>query len=115
MSGNTETTASTNDSNSDGNRNNTISRLISMLVLAISFSIAESVLIALVVGQVLFGLFAKQQNDSLKKLASQIVVYMYETLNYLTFNSEERPFPYRGWDEIKEQPVIVTDQLTENS
>ncbi len=86
------------------------SRLVSMLVLAISFSVAESVLIALVVGQILFALFAKEQNDSLKKMAKQVINYMYETLSFLTFNSEERPFPYKGWDVHIKQPVITTEQ-----
>ena len=59
----------------DGNNLSIKSRLVSMLVLAISFSVAESVLIALVVGQILFALFAKEQNDSLKKMAKQVINY----------------------------------------
>jgi hypothetical protein len=93
----------------DNNQPSIKSRLVSMLVLAISFSVAESVLIALVVGQILFALFAKEQNDSLKKMAKQVINYMYETLSYLTFNSEERPFPYKGWDEHTKQPIITTE------
>ena len=94
----------------DENNSSIKSRLVSMLVLAISFSVAESVLIALVVGQILFALFAKEQNDPLKKMAKQVINYMYETLSFLTFNSEERPFPYKGWDEHIKQPVITTEQ-----
>ena len=60
MNEKTETLANNN------NRNNTKGRLISMLVLAISFGVAMVVLIALVIGQVLFGLFAKEQNMALK-------------------------------------------------
>ena len=94
----------------DDNQSSIKSRLVSMLVLAISFSVVESVLIALIVGQILFALFAKEQNDSLKKMAKQVINYMYETLSFLTFNSEERPFPYKGWDEHIKQPIITTEQ-----
>lgn len=91
---------------SEDNNSSIKSRLISMLVLAFSFSVAESVLIALVVGQVLFVLFAKEQNESLKQLAKQVVGYMHEALLFLSFNSDERPFPYKGWDEQTNQSIM---------
>jgi len=84
-------------------------RLISMLVLVVSFGIAEGVLIALIIGQTLFGLFTKEPNDAMKKLAKQLSDYIYDTLQYLTFNSEERPFPYQGWDETKDNISINSD------
>ncbi len=84
-------------------------RLICMLVLAVSSGIAGSVLIALIIGQTIFRLFAKESNEAMKKLANQLTDYIYKTLNYLSFNSEERPFPYQVWDEKKEDLIISTD------
>ena len=97
------------------NRNNTKGRLISMLVLALSFGVAIVVLITLVIGQVLFGLFAKEQNMALRKMGKKISIYIHETLTYLSFNSEERPFPYRGWDDSSEQPGLGIDIPADNS
>lgn len=95
--------------------NDTKGRLIRMLVLAFSFAVSLNVLFALVVGQILFGLFAKEQNIALKELGKKLSDYMYETVNYLTFNSEERPFPYKAWDESSEKSSPATDLPAENS
>lgn len=88
-------------------------RLISMLVLAISLGVAGSVLIALIIGQTIFGIFTKEPNDSMKALAKQLTDYVYKTLQYLSFNSEERHFPYQPWDEEKE--TIVRSENVEQS
>ena len=108
----TEQTETLSDSKPN---NGTKSRLISMFVLALSFGVSIIVLFALVIGQILFGLFAKEQNIALKQMGKKLSDYMYETLNYLTFNSEERPFPYQNWDDSSEQPNLVTDLPAENS
>ena len=86
-------------------------RLISMLVLAVSSGIAGSVLIALIIGQTLFRLFANESNESMKELANQLTDYIYKTLKYLSFNSEERPFPYQIWSEKKEDSIISTENV----
>ena len=96
-------------------KNDTKGRLISMLVLALSFGMSIIVLLAIVMGQILFGLFAKEQNIALKQMGKKLSDYIYETLNYLTFNSETRPFPYKSWDDSSEQPDLVTDLPAENS
>ena len=96
-------------------KNDTKSRLISMLVLALSFGVSILVLLAIVMGQIVFGLFAKEQNIALKQMGKKLSDYIHETLNYLTFNSEERPFPYRSWDDSSEQSNLATDLPAENS
>jgi len=83
------------------------SRVVSMLVLVFAYSLAEIVLIALVIGQVLSGLIAHEQNHPMKKMGKQISDYIYEILMFLTFNTEQRPFPYRGWGEKQEVIVVI--------
>ena len=90
-------------------------RLISMLVLAVSSVIAASVLIALIVGQTLFRLFTKEPNESIKVLANQLNDYIYKAVKYLSFTSEERPFPYQVWDEDKEDTIISTKNVEPSS
>ena len=84
-------------------------RLISMLILGFAYGVAEVVFVALVIVQVLFGLFRVNQNEPLKKMGKQISDYMYEILIFLTFNSEHRPFPYQGWGEQKEITIVSND------
>jgi len=99
---NEETNTNTeSETMNDAAKQNVKQRLVSMLVLAISVSVAGSVLIMLIIGQTLFGFFANENNESMKKLAKQITDYINSTLQYLSFNSEERPFPYQSWNEEK--------------
>lgn len=100
-------TENTQTNNTQAKSNQFRNRLINMLVLAISTGIAGSVLFALIIGQTLFGLFTKEPNESMKALAKQLSDYIYKTLQYLSFNSEERPFPYQVWDEKKEGSILA--------
>lgn len=86
-------------------------RFVSMLVLAVSAGIAGNVLVALIIGQTLFGFFTKAPNESMKELSKQLTDYLYKALNYLSFNSEERPFPYQAWDEEKQDSVIIPENV----
>lgn len=83
-------------------------RLLTMVVLAVSTWVALSVLIVLIIGQTLFGLFSKEPNDSMRQLAKRITDYTYSALNYLSFNSDVKPFPYQGWDDKNEDGVART-------
>jgi hypothetical protein len=74
-------------------------RIISMLVLGFAYGIARVVLGAVVVFQVLFTLFTGNNNEPLKAIGKNLTNYIYEILMFLTFNSEDRPFPFRGWSE----------------
>ena len=72
-------------------------RILSMLVLGFACGIARFVLLATVLLQVLFTLFTGRNNAPLKATGKDLAVYIYEIFMFLTFNSEERPFPFRGW------------------
>ena len=74
-------------------------RLLSMLVLGFSYGIARFVLFATVILQVLFTLFTGNNNEPLKTTGKKLTDYIYDILMFLTFNSEDRPFPFRGWSE----------------
>lgn len=72
-------------------------RILHMLVLTMAYAIAETVLIALIIGQILFRVVSKEANEPMLRLGKHISGYLYEILLYLSFNSDEKPFPYRSW------------------
>ncbi len=72
-------------------------RILSMLVLGFAYSIAKFVLFATVVLQVLFTLFTGSNNEPLKATGKSLTDYIYEVFMFLTFNSENRPFPFKAW------------------
>ncbi|MGV6818496.1 MAG: DUF4389 domain-containing protein [Thiotrichales bacterium] len=72
-------------------------RILYMLLFAFIYSIAEIVVTAVVVLQILFRLFTGQPNDRLLAFGRQVSDYIYQILMFLTFNAEEKPFPFSNW------------------
>ena len=78
-------------------------RVFFMLLFGILYSVAEVVLVAVVVFQFLSVLFTRNKNDRLLDLGGDISTYIYQVLRYLTYNSEERPYPFSAWPADKEE------------
>ena len=76
---------------------NTWKRILYMLLFSFAYSMAEFVLIGVVVIQVFFKLFTGAVNDNLTVLGKQIVRYIYAVMLFLSFNTEEKPFPFTAW------------------
>ena len=76
---------------------NTWKRILYMLLFAFAYNMAEFVLIGIVVVQVFFKLMTGSINDNLKILSKQIAAYIYAVMLFLSFNTEEKPFPFSAW------------------
>ena len=68
-----------------------------MLLFAIFYSVAELVLFATVIFQFLLKLFTTETNPRLQKLGQSIGTYIYQIIQYLTFNSEYEVYPFGAW------------------
>lgn len=72
-------------------------RLLYMALFIIIFHIAEVVLAAVVAFQVVLTLIAGKRDDRVSGFGSQLSAYVYEILRYLTYASDEVPFPFSEW------------------
>jgi len=79
-------------------------RLLFMLLFGIIYSVAEVVLALVVVFQFLCVLFSGSKNEKALLLGGQLSAFVYQVFNYLTYNSEEKPFPFADWPSGK--PLI---------
>jgi len=68
-----------------------------MVLFSIFYTIADFVLFAVVVFQFVLKLFTGDTNDRLRKLGLSISTYIYEILQFLSFNSEQHPYPFGTW------------------
>jgi hypothetical protein len=68
-----------------------------MLLFAIFYSVAELVLFATVIFQFLLKLFTTETNPRLQKLGQSIGTYIYQIIQYLTFNSDYEVYPFGAW------------------
>ena len=74
-------------------------RFLYMVLFAIAFSIAKFILIVLVIFQFISILVSGRANAQLLQFGKNLSLYVYEVLEFQTFNSEIRPFPFTPWPE----------------
>lgn len=73
-------------------------RLIFMIICGFLWGISRVVTAAVVVIQFFYVLLSGDTNDQLKTLGHSLAIYSFEVTDYLTFNTESRPFPFdRSW------------------
>jgi hypothetical protein len=77
-------------------------RLFFMLIFAALLQIASIVMWALVIAQFIFSLFTGEDNINLRKFGYSLSAYIFHTLKFLSYNSEEKPFPFSDWPVIND-------------
>jgi hypothetical protein len=68
-----------------------------MLLFVGAYSIAELIVIVLSLYQFVSVLFTGRANEPLLQFGKNLSVYIYEILEFQTFNTEQRPFPFSPW------------------
>lgn len=84
-------------------------RILHMLVLAVAYAIAETVLIALIFGQILFRVVTREANEPMRRRGKQLSDYLYEILLFVSFNSDEKPFPFQPWSDAYRKTGTVSN------
>jgi len=72
-------------------------RLLYMLLFIICYNIAEIVVVAVVIFQFLHLLIFRERNENLLKFGAELSRYIYLVLQFLSFNSDDKPFPVGDW------------------
>ena len=68
-----------------------------LLLFLIIWGIAKTLVIAVMVFQFLSLLFVRKINGNLVPFSHSLSRFVYEITLYLTFASDERPFPFNRW------------------
>ncbi len=79
---------------------NTWIRLAYMLLFSVLLMAARLVIAVVVVVQFLLVLVIGSDNENLRNLGQGLGKWVYETVMFLTFNREEKPFPFDEWPSI---------------
>ena len=74
----------------------TWTRFLYMVLACVTVSLAGLVGSAVVVLGFLMVLFTGEVNRELRGVGQSIAAYIYENIRYLTFNTNDRPFPFGG-------------------
>jgi len=80
-------------------------RGLHMLLFSIFYKIAELILFAVIVFQFILKVLTGDTNDRLRKLGQSISTYIYQVLQFLSFNSEQHPYPFGAWPKGEPKPA----------
>lgn len=83
-------------------------RLLFMILFALILYVASFVVGVLVLVQFLFALITGSDNQNLRQLGDSLTQYIGQTLRFLTYNSDDKPFPFADWPEPA--PVVDDDE-----
>lgn len=86
-------------------------RLLFMLFYGVCLQVAFVVMTAVVCIQFLFALISGDDNRQLRAFGNSLSQFIFQSFQFLTYNSEEKPFPFADWpeadavDDIEEEPA----------
>lgn len=79
-------------------------RLLFMALFGLFISFAGMIGTVIVVLGFFWVLFTGEVNRELRQIGQAIASYMYEVVRYLTFNTDDKPFPFGGdWPSAERQ------------
>ena len=79
---------------------NTWVRLAYMFVFTLLLMAARLVITLVVIVQFLLVLLTGSDNENLRNLGQGLGKWVYQTIMFLTFNTESKPFPFDEWPEV---------------
>lgn len=76
-------------------------RLIPMIVLIICFGLAEAALYIIAIIQFIWVLVNDERNQQLADFGAALSEWMAQDAKYLSFASDDKPFPWASWPDTK--------------
>lgn len=89
-------------------------RFLFMVVYAFAINFALTISIGLAFVQFLFVLFTSKVNISIANINAYIIEFFDDSLAFLLFQTEEKPFPFKN-NTIDDEVVIEADELLDGS
>ena len=77
--------------------NGLLTRLIYSIIFIFLYSFLKPIIILISIIQYFYVLIKGEKQPMLLNLGHSIAQYSYEVISFLTFNTEELPFPFSQW------------------
>lgn len=84
-------------------------RIAFMFALAVALYVAGVVLTLLTIAQAVFSLLTGKDNENLRALGKDLSTYVHQILEFLTYNSELKPFPFSPYPGAEDQATDATE------
>ena len=89
-------------------------RALFMVLFGIIYSVAEIVLVTVAVLQFCFVLFTASTNARLLHFGAELSDFLYQIFLYLTYNKEEKPFPFANWPTREDEDLTALEQADDD-
>jgi hypothetical protein len=90
-------------------------RALYMVIFAVAYNVAELIIVVLVLLQFFTVLLTGRHNARLLEFGNNLSSYAYQVLQFMTFNSEFKPFPFASWPDEGVGSGWVDDQEAERA
>lgn len=80
-------------------------RVLFMAGFVLALYVAGVILLVLMLAQILFSLVTGDDNTNLRRLGSSLTLYVSQILGFLTYNTENKPFPFAQFPLANEDEV----------
>ena len=87
-------------------RIDSLKRLALMLVFGLIYTIAELLVYAIAIFQIVYLLIKGELQSEVRNFAKSLSKYIYEIVQFLTFDSETLPFPFKAWDAQEQEDIV---------
>ena len=82
-----------------------------MLLFTVFYQIAEIILFMMVLFQFIVKLLTGDTNQQLRKLGQSLATYIYQIVQFLSFNSEQHPYPFSEWPVAEDKDKTEVDEI----
>lgn len=72
-------------------------RSLFMVLFFIVYRVVDLLVLLVAISQWLYVLLTGDANNSLTRFAAGLAAYVAQIISYLSYNSEEKPFPFSDW------------------
>lgn len=100
-------------SQQENNSNSQWQRFLYMVLFGIILYIAGITVFVLVLVQFVFSLVSSEENLELKRLGSSMAEYFKSVIRFLTYNSDDKPFPFAAWPQQETDEIEIKAEQTE--
>lgn len=77
-------------------------RLVFMVLFVCILCVSYYVMTLAVVSQFIWTLVTGQSHEQLRTFGNNLSQYVYQILRFITYNTENKPFPFADWPETSE-------------
>ena len=68
-----------------------------MLLFIVVYSVSKFLIVGIMLLQFVTVMVTKKPNEQILKFSQGLGVYIYQIVQFLSFNTEQRPFPFSAW------------------